>query len=120
MKKQTYELKVEPKLFADVVDGKKDFAVCELDDRAFRVGDNVLLCEYDTDKGDYTGQEIFSPIKYIQRIEDVANGYVVLGLCPSVIRPQSRHIKNKKEEESRLEALELLEKDNASYEESEE
>lgn len=50
-------LKTWPEHFGALVSGKKTFEVRQ-DDRGFRVGDLLVLQEYDPAKGAYTGEMI--------------------------------------------------------------
>lgn len=75
---QTHELKTVNPWFSDVWDGKKAFEV-RIDDRGFKVGDNLLLREYEPhalhDKENdclilipgnpYSGREIKCIVEYI-------------------------------------------------------
>lgn len=81
-----HDLKILPEYFELVKNGYKDFEIRK-NDRNYKIGDAVRLCEYDADKGEYTGNEIFSPIKYIfygTGEYGVAEGYCIIGLMPSV------------------------------------
>lgn len=72
---KTHELKIYPKYFEAILDGKKTFEIRK-DDRDFHVGDNVVLKEWDNIK--YSGREIHTIIKYM--LDDafigLAEGYV--------------------------------------------
>lgn len=76
-----HELKISPKYFWDVYEGRKNFELRK-DDRDFKTGDLITLKEYDN--GEYTGREIKNiPIVYILR--DVPEyglkeGYCILGI----------------------------------------
>ena len=59
-----HHLKSWPELFAATKSGKKMFDLRRSHDRAFTVGDTVILFEYDKDKG-YTGQQMTVVIDYI-------------------------------------------------------
>lgn len=79
-----HELKIEPKWFELVASGKKKFEI-RYDDRGFKVGDALLLREYDPRKKNderYTGREYRAVIEYIFS-EDfgLLNGYVILGIA---------------------------------------
>lgn len=62
-----HELKITPRFFGAVVDGRKTFELRE-DDRSFRVGQIVELREHDGEA--YTGQRVFVRITYLLRLED--------------------------------------------------
>lgn len=74
----THKLKIDPKYFEDVRLGKKTFEIRE-NDRNFHVGDKLLLCEYDLDKKEYTGNQLTATITYITDFAQMG-GHVVLGL----------------------------------------
>lgn len=77
-----HELKTWPEYFQALVDGTKNFEV-RVNDRPFRVGDTLLLQEWDPKRGEYTGREIYRTITYILRDTNcgVAPGSVVMGLA---------------------------------------
>jgi hypothetical protein len=82
--KVKHELKTWQPFFAAVLDGRKPFEVRK-DDRGFRVGDTLLLQEWDALNRVYTGRTCERTISYLFRGGDVAGfgveyGYVVLGL----------------------------------------
>lgn len=72
---KTHELKIYPKYFEAILDGKKTFEIRK-DDRDFQVGDSIVLKEWDNIK--YSGREIQAIIKYM--LDDafigLAEGYV--------------------------------------------
>jgi hypothetical protein len=61
-------LKVEPRFFDDLVNGKKSFEV-RLDDRNFKFGDILHLWEWGSSglpgEGGFTGREVTRQIKHI-------------------------------------------------------
>ena len=75
---KVHELKIKPKYFNDVCFNNKRFELRK-DDRGYKVGDRILLKEWD---GDYTGR-VFTPnypIQYILRdCEGLEEGYCILG-----------------------------------------
>ena len=73
-----HKLKIDPKYFEDVRLGTKPFEIRE-NDRNFHVGDKLLLCEYDRDKKEYTGNQLTATITYITDFAQMG-GHVVLGL----------------------------------------
>ena len=80
MKTTIHELKILPKYYKDVVSGKKNFELRKFD-RDYKVGDILLLREYENNK--YTGREVRVGIGYI--LKDcpeygLMDGYCILGL----------------------------------------
>lgn len=61
---KTYDLKLWPKYFKEVIAGNKTFEL-RLNDRNFLVGDIVTLNEYDPDKKEYTGEKLQVVITYV-------------------------------------------------------
>lgn len=59
---KTHELKIYPKYFEAILDGKKTFEIRK-NNRNFHVGDNIVLREFDNIK--YSGREIHATIKYM-------------------------------------------------------
>lgn len=78
---KTHELKILPKYFSEVVSGSKTFEVRQ-NDRDFKVGDEIILNEYDRERGFYyTGYKVTVEITYIlDNPEYLKNGYVILGI----------------------------------------
>lgn len=72
---ETHELKIYPKYFEAIWDGKKTFEIRK-NNRNFHVGDSIVLREFDNIK--YSGREIHATIKYM--LDDtfigLAEGYV--------------------------------------------
>ena len=72
---KTHELKIYPKYFEAILDGKKTFEIRK-NDRNFHVGDRVVLKEWDNIN--YSGREIHATVKYM--LDDtfigLAEGYV--------------------------------------------
>lgn len=65
--------------FSAVFQGMKNFEV-RLNDRDFKVGDEVLLQEYDLETKEYSGREVRAEITYILKdYEAIKPGYVVFG-----------------------------------------
>lgn len=56
-----HELKLSTKFFEEALKGRKPFEI-RYDDRGYKVGDDIILKEYDDD---YTGREISGRITYI-------------------------------------------------------
>lgn len=86
-------LKCEPEPFQAIKDGSKPFEWRKEDDRAFAVGDLLVLLEHRARDGwvkgnmertpaGYTGEVLKRRVTYVLRGEfDVPKGYVVLGLA---------------------------------------
>ncbi|HHQ4697421.1 TPA: ASCH/PUA domain-containing protein [Aeromonas veronii] len=72
-----HELKIKPEYFAAVVSGDKTFEIRNNADRNFKVGDTLLLWEWDEG---FTGQTAERTVSYITDFEQ-KQGYVVLGLA---------------------------------------
>jgi hypothetical protein len=72
----THALKTEEVFFKDIISGAKTFEVRKFD-RPFKVGDTLLLQEYNAEKKTYTGEEWNGHIVYL--LEDPA--YVKKGFC---------------------------------------
>lgn len=80
----THELKILPKWFEDVKSGEKTFEIRRAD-RDFKVGDNLVLKEYE--KGRYTGREIERTIQYIYKGDGtygLSEDFWILGLKTKV------------------------------------
>lgn len=71
------ELKTEPRFFQAQADGLKNFEIRKKD-RDYQVGDVLVLKEYNSNTGVYTGRKIHCLITYITTCEQKPN-YVVLG-----------------------------------------
>lgn len=74
----THKLKIDPKYFEDVRLATKTFEIRK-NDRNFHVGDKLLLCEYDRDKKEYTGNQLTATITYITDFAQ-KDGYIVIAL----------------------------------------
>jgi hypothetical protein len=80
MSSNTHELKILPQWFADVSTGKKNFEI-RRNDRDFKVGDYLLLKEYE--RGHYTGRELKKRIQYIYQGDGnygLSEEFCILGL----------------------------------------
>lgn len=69
-------LKIHPQWFAAVVSGAKR-AELRRNDRPFRVGDALDLCEWDDEEAAFTGAFVGAIITHITELESVP-GYVLL------------------------------------------
>ncbi|MFH6944588.1 DUF3850 domain-containing protein [Flavobacterium sp. FlaQc-50] len=76
-----HELKTWQKYFVDIFCGLKNFELRK-NDRDFKVGDEVLLKEYDAFKREYTGRILHRRIDYILHGGQfgLEEGYVILAL----------------------------------------
>ena len=77
-----HKLKIFPAFFDAVVSGEKNFEVRDNNDRGFKHGDIVRLCEF-TKEGMYTGREIEKRITYVSNYGQL-DGYVVFGMADVV------------------------------------
>lgn len=104
----TYEIKCFPKYFDALVDGLKNFEVRK-NDRDYKVGDSLLIREYDSEKKSYTGYELYAPVIYILENDEsftgLAEGFIVLGLNVNVLNSQREYLKRKRDEMAFLESL---------------
>ena len=60
-----HELKIWPKYFEAVSEGKKKFEIRSTFDRVFKEGQNILLREWDNETESYTGKWIHVQITYL-------------------------------------------------------
>lgn len=77
---KTHSLKILPQWFHEIAIGRKEFELRK-NDRDFRVGDRLLLQEWED--GKYTGRNIIKEIKYLYSGNGdygLAEGYCILGL----------------------------------------
>jgi hypothetical protein len=75
-----HELKIVPRYFEDVRDGRKLFEV-RLDDRGYQVGDVLRLREWDPILEAYTGRVDVRGVTYVLTdSQGLQRSYVVLGL----------------------------------------
>jgi hypothetical protein len=77
----THELKTWPKFFAEVFIRTKKFEV-RLNDRDFKVGDTLILKEWDPIAKAYTGEELVRRVTFILEGGQfgVEEGYVVMSI----------------------------------------
>ena len=79
MENNIHELKIYPKYFKEILNGNKQFEIRK-NDRGFRVGDTIILKEWDNIK--YSGRTIEAKITYV--LDDafigLARGYVAMGI----------------------------------------
>jgi len=75
-----HHLKTWPEFYGDTVRGDKPFDIRK-DDRDFKVGDTLILEEFDPTKGKYTGHSQAFIVTYCLRKEPwVPKGYVAMGI----------------------------------------
>lgn len=82
------ELKTDPQVFQDVLDGIKTFEI-RFNDRDFKVGDEILLKEtqftgVQMKSGEpliFTGREIHKRISYLLSGYGLQDGWVILGIA---------------------------------------
>lgn len=80
---KVHELKCWPAYFDQVLSGEKNFEV-RWDDRGFRVGDHLLLREWDPHTLEYSGRAMRIAIRFVLSAPEpssgLKDGYCVLGL----------------------------------------
>lgn len=74
--KKTHELKILPEHFWPVVTGNKK-AELRKNDRDFKVGDTIILFEWN---GDYTGERTEKTIAHIADVGSYLPGYVLISM----------------------------------------
>lgn len=79
-------LKTWPEYFSALKDGRKTFEL-RYNDRQYNIGDIIVCQEYDNDKKQYTGEELYFTINYKTCWNDdiimgnaLKVGYCILGL----------------------------------------
>lgn len=70
----THNLKIDRRHFGPVKLGLKT-AELRLNDRDYKVGDWLILNEYDNG---YTGQQVARKVVHVSDVESIAPGYVLL------------------------------------------
>ncbi len=63
--KYDYELKILPEYFEPVAAGKKTFEIRYTLDRTFRIGDRILLEEWNKEQNKLTGRYVVIEVMYI-------------------------------------------------------
>lgn len=77
---KTHELKILPKYFNEVYSGNKTFEVRK-NDRNFKVGDMLILKEWDIENQKFTGNQVKRKITYIlDNTIYLKKGFVILSL----------------------------------------
>lgn len=75
-----HELKTWPEYYQAVAKGEKNFEIRK-NDRNFKVGDTLILKEYDPFRQCYTGASIRMEVTYILSAQPfVPEGYVCMGI----------------------------------------
>jgi hypothetical protein len=79
VKKRVHELKLLTEYFLNVSSGEKNFEI-RFNDRDYRVGDVLILKEFDKEIG-LTGRYVYREITYIIDHPDyVKEGFIVMGM----------------------------------------
>ena len=77
------QLKIIPKYFKEIVDGNKNFEVRK-NDRNYKIGDTLILKEYDPIKKNFTGNYAKATVMYILKDKDfpigIKEGYCIMGI----------------------------------------
>ncbi|HHG8786657.1 TPA: DUF3850 domain-containing protein [Citrobacter sedlakii] len=71
MKFKLHTLKIAPKYLNDVVDGQKKAELRKDDDRGYKAGDVLVLCEWK--HGKYTGREWTAVVTHVLPVREVMN-----------------------------------------------
>lgn len=78
-----HQLKIIPKYFKEIVDGNKNFEVRK-NDRNYKIGDTLILKEYDPIKKNFTGNYAKTTVMYILKDKDfpigIKEGYCIMGI----------------------------------------
>ena len=64
------EKKVWPRYFQKILEGKKNFEL-RLANFECRVGDTLVLKEWNPDTGEYTGRKIEKEVTYVTTLKDI-------------------------------------------------
>jgi ASC-1-like (ASCH) protein len=78
----THELKCWPEFFKEVKEGRKKFEF-RINDRNYKVGDYLILKEWDNKKQCYTGEICSRYVSYIFKLETLIitdDVYVIMSL----------------------------------------
>ena len=82
MSRKTHELKTETEYFNEVVSGNKNFELRK-NDRDFKVGDYLMLQDYNKETKTYTGRIFYKTISYVLENAPqfgLKEGYCILSL----------------------------------------
>ena len=85
--KNTHDLKTDPKVFQDVINGNKTFEI-RFNDRDFQVGDELILKEtkYSGEQMkngnslEFTGRQLIKNVSYVLSGYGLQDGWVILGI----------------------------------------
>ena len=77
---KTHELKTWQPYFEEVIRGRKTFEIRE-NDRNFKVGERLLLKEFDPDTQTYSGKDALYKITYMTDFAQKEN-FVVMSITP--------------------------------------
>jgi len=75
---QSHKLKVWPEYYKELLTGRKTFEIRN-NDRDFKIGDVLVLKEFDPIRNIFTKREIHKAVTYITDFNQ-ADGFVVMGL----------------------------------------
>lgn len=74
---KVHKLKILPEYYKAQIEGKKNFEIRK-NDRDYKVGDKLVLKEYDPKAKEFTGQSFITEITFITNYQQ-KDGYIVLG-----------------------------------------
>lgn len=78
-----HKLKIIPKYFKEIIGGNKNFEI-RRNDRGFKIGDTLILKEYDPIKKNFTGNYAKTTVMYILKDKDfpigIKEGYCIMGI----------------------------------------
>lgn len=74
---KVHKLKILPEYYKAQIEGNKNFEIRK-NDRDYKVGDKLVLKEYDPKAKEFTGQSFITEITFITDYQQ-KDGYVVLG-----------------------------------------
>lgn len=95
---KVHELKTIHPYFRVIWEGFKPFEIRK-NDRDFKVGDILLLREYDPTTKTYSGRDVTARVIYtLDKFEGLAEGYIAMGLA-LLDRNRGAYIKSKMEGE---------------------
>ena len=80
-----HDLKIWPKFFQQVRNEEKLFEIRSMDDRGYKVGDSLLLREYEPEKQEYSGRYVQVQVMQITTADEYPAG-LQEGYCSMSIR----------------------------------